>query len=654
MHSSKLFGRLAGAAAGALLVALVAAMQPASADEPGVARLTAINGDVAIRRGDSNATYAAADNAPLMASDYVSTGSGASRAEIQFDYGNFLRLGTNVQMRLSQLDPSSHVAQLAAGTVELSILHDTGARPEIDTPSVAVRPNGVGQYRVTVNPDGSTLVSVRSGSVSLAGGNTGQTVSSGQTVVVNGSASNPQFQSVPMLAYDSFDSWNQARDAFDGNDSGYQYANNGITGVQDLSQYGSWQDNSQYGYGWTPSNVGSNWSPYQNGQWAWQPYYGYTWVGNEPWGWAPYHYGTWMYNNTAWTWYPNAGPMYPSGQYPYVGQYAYGGSPYGYASPYGAGYPGYGYGYPPYANGYPYQYGYPYSYGSPNTSAMLWQPALVTFLGLLTGQPLGSALMNGLASTSLGWSPLAPGEPMYPWWGPQQAAWYGYPSSGYPNYQTYGYGQQPIYVQGSTQPSVTNSYNTYNITKIYKIYRNTRAPHGVMVVSGSAFQNGQWRAIRAQSLAQTHFTNVAVFRNVVPVAPTQAHLRYTTQPGPTRIAAIAPKTQLFARFRAPKFQPAPFVAVRNKVVATTQKLYSAHPTMPGPVIAHRTLNAPKPPAEFVHKVQTQTAHAPKATVVGKPATPAWQRFNAMRHTNNTMTVHRPATTTTVKRSGGNV
>ena len=589
MHSSlKFIGKLGGATVGALLVAVLANYAPASAEEPGVARLTALSGDVAIRRGDSSSTYAATSNAPLMVSDYLSTGNAASHAELQFDYGNFLRLGSGVQLRVSRLDPDRHTVQLASGTVLLSELHATNAHPEIDTPSITVRPNEPGRYRVTVDGDGATLVTVRSGSATLLGSSVTRIVDAGTTVAISGAPADPRFTTVSVVAFDDFDSWNQSRDAFDGNDSGYQYANNQIVGIPDLSQYGTWSDNSQYGYGWTPSNAGANFAPYQNGQWVWEPNYGYTWVGNEPWGWAPYHYGTWLNSNNVWSWYPNAGPQYPAAPYPYVGTY-----PAGYSAPSP-------YGYPPYATGYPYGYGYPYP--ATNASELLWAPAMVAFLGLLGGANMTPAL---LSAGTLGWTPLAPGEPIYPWWGPQQAAWYGYPTVGYPNYQTYAYGwgapppsyYQPVYAQSA--PSIVNSYTTYNITRIYRIYRNAATPHGVMVIGTKSFQNGQFRSIRATTLASARLSNVAVFRNVVPVTPTAANLRYT-QAGPTRIASIAPKTALFERFAPPAERPTQFAAVRSKVTDATQQLFAAHPTMPGPVLAKQVRNAAKPSVTTAH------------------------------------------------------
>src|SRR5271169_543 len=58
----------------------------------GVARVSLMNGDVSVQRGDSGDTVAAVVNAPLVASDHILTGP-AARAEIQFDQGNFVRLG---------------------------------------------------------------------------------------------------------------------------------------------------------------------------------------------------------------------------------------------------------------------------------------------------------------------------------------------------------------------------------------------------------------------------------------------------------------------------------------------------------------------------------------------------------------------------------
>ena len=82
--------------AGAVLL-LAGSLTPARAQDPddlkrGVARISLINGDVSVRRGDSGEWVAGVINAPLLTDDHVATGPN-SRAEIQFDASNVLRLG---------------------------------------------------------------------------------------------------------------------------------------------------------------------------------------------------------------------------------------------------------------------------------------------------------------------------------------------------------------------------------------------------------------------------------------------------------------------------------------------------------------------------------------------------------------------------------
>src|SRR5436190_12448366 len=44
---------------------------------PGVARISLLNGDVSVRRGDSGDYVAATQNAPMMVQDSIQTGAGA-------------------------------------------------------------------------------------------------------------------------------------------------------------------------------------------------------------------------------------------------------------------------------------------------------------------------------------------------------------------------------------------------------------------------------------------------------------------------------------------------------------------------------------------------------------------------------------------------
>ena len=83
-----------------VLTASAWAQEPGDAPEHGVARISMMSGDVTVRRGDSGEDIAAEVNAPLVALDHVFTNQG-SRAELQFDSVNFLRLAPDSEVRLS-------------------------------------------------------------------------------------------------------------------------------------------------------------------------------------------------------------------------------------------------------------------------------------------------------------------------------------------------------------------------------------------------------------------------------------------------------------------------------------------------------------------------------------------------------------------------
>ena len=160
---------------------------PATADQapdnhgPGVARMSVVQGSTVIQRGDSNTQTDAVVNAPLLPGDYVSTGNSA-RGELQFDGETAVRLGGNVQARITNNDPSNRSLQLADGTVEVGITK--GSAPfQVDTPSVSVRAREAGDYRISVDHDGGTWVTARRGQVEVATNNRTYNLSPGRTLV---------------------------------------------------------------------------------------------------------------------------------------------------------------------------------------------------------------------------------------------------------------------------------------------------------------------------------------------------------------------------------------------------------------------------------------------------------------------------------------
>jgi hypothetical protein len=338
---------------------MAAAATPARAQDPddmkrGVARISLINGDVSVRRGDSGEWVAGVVNAPLLTDDRIATGAN-SRSEVEFDASNVLRIGGNAEVRLAQLESGIYHLEIAKGTVTYRILHASTANAELDTPSVSVRPSREGSYRISVNDAGETEITARAGDVEVFTPRGSQWIYNGQTMMARGSASDPEFQMVTALSYDDWDRWNDTRDHGLLQSTSAQYVPQGVYGTEDLDNSGTWTNVAPYGNVWHPTVVAGGWSPYRNGRWVWEDWYGWVWVSYDSWGWAPYHYGSWFLDASfGWCWYPGA-----------FGMRSY------------------------------------------------WSPARVGFFGFGRGVGFGAGFGYG----SIGWVPLAPFEAFHPWWG---------------------------------------------------------------------------------------------------------------------------------------------------------------------------------------------------------------------------------------------
>jgi hypothetical protein len=343
------------------LVVAVGMAAPSWAADPdegpgrGVARISLLNGDVSVKRGDSGDFVAAALNGPLVVEDRVFTGS-ASRGELQFDWANFLRMSSNAEVRLAELEYRRYIVQIARGTVTWRVLRDQDAEIEISTPNISVRPVKRGAYRITVLEDGTSEVTVRSGEAEIYTPRGSERLRSGKTMLARGTSADPEFRIVDEIRDDEWDTWNQRRDRDLERSRSYQYLSRDIYGAEDLDDHGRWVHVSDYGYVWSP-RVAAGWAPYRYGRWSWIDWYGWNWVSYDPWGWAPYHYGRWFYSAPyGWCWYPGS-----------------------------------------------------------IRARHYWSPALVAFVGF--GRGIGVGIGAGFGWGHVGWIPLAPRDPFHRWWG---------------------------------------------------------------------------------------------------------------------------------------------------------------------------------------------------------------------------------------------
>jgi hypothetical protein len=342
-------------------VLAVAAISPVRAQDSddlkrAVARISLMDGQVSVRRGDSGEWVAGIVNAPLMADDHIATGPN-SRAEVQFDASHMLRMGGNAEIHLTQLEYGRFQMELAKGTLTYRVLRASGANAEVDTPTVSVRPSRVGVYRISVSEAGETEVTSRAGDLEVFTPRGSQWVNAGQTMMARGTASDPEFQIVGAIPVDDWDHWNESRDSiFLQPSPSAQYidpGDAGMYGTQDLDNNGTWTTVPDYGPVWRPTTVAVGWSPYSNGRWVWNDWYGWTWVDYDTWGWAPFHYGRWFHDvRWGWCWYPGA-----------RGVRSY------------------------------------------------WSPGLVAWFGY------GGGVGFGFGYGNVGWVALAPFEAFHPWWG---------------------------------------------------------------------------------------------------------------------------------------------------------------------------------------------------------------------------------------------
>jgi hypothetical protein len=326
--------------------------------ETGVARVSFIHGDVSTQRGDSGDWATAALNAPIVTGDRLAAGD-RSRAELQLDFANILRLEERTEANVTALTRTQIQIQLSRGLANYSVLKDSEADVELDAPNLSVHPRrGDGRYEVTVISDEQAEVVVRKGEADISTPNGSTNVRSGQMITVTGSGDATQYRISDAPSRDDFDRWASDRDRTIHNAQSYARTNRYYVGSEDLDTYGRWTNVPDYGDVWVPT-AASGWTPYRDGRWVWEPYWGWTWVSYEPWGWAPYHYGRWFMYGSSWVWWP--------------------GQSYGYRN------------YRP-----------------------LWAPAYVSFFGF-GGGGIGFEFGGGFGS--VGWLPIGPCDGFNPWWG---------------------------------------------------------------------------------------------------------------------------------------------------------------------------------------------------------------------------------------------
>ena len=316
-----------------------------------VGQITSMSGNVSFNGAGSDGQWIQATaNYPVTSGDTLFTQAGATAA-IMLNSSR-LALDSNTELQITALDDTHFVARESQGELLLNLSDlQPGQSYTIDTPRGAVTMSAAGAYDIKAGDAARpTVVSVLVGSAHVGP----LQIRAGQEGVLSGNG-----QALEPLQRDAFEDHAQAEIM----PPPPPYAPpvvQQMSGVDELSAYGRWRRSPEYGAIWYPY-VPVGWAPFREGHWAYIAPWGWTWVDMEPWGFAPFHYGRWIDQDGRWGWVPV--PAYEPG-------------------------PAYG-----------------------PVEQPVYAPAVVGFFGLAAGTALTG---SPLASQSIGWVPLAPGEPFYP------------------------------------------------------------------------------------------------------------------------------------------------------------------------------------------------------------------------------------------------
>ena len=312
------------AAAAGLATSNPSSAQNASGDLPGrVGRLAQITGTVSFHTSDESQWEAARLNYPITSGNSLWT---EPQAHAAVDVGGSrIYLDSSTELDVGTLNEQSFVASLPQGAVFVRLANpasDGGF--EIDTPRGAVTLRQPGHYEIIAGDSTHpTTVSSLDGTAQVAGPGINLDVPAGQSAFLNGQ--DPVTATRGAVQQDEFQRYAYGvEQPYSSPGPAQQYVSPGVTGYQDLNQYGQWQQSPSYGPVWVPQ-VAVGWAPYRYGHWAYVWPWGWTWVDDAPWGFAPFHYGRWaLISADTWGWVPGvvvAQPVYAPALVSFFGGY---------------------------------------------------------------------------------------------------------------------------------------------------------------------------------------------------------------------------------------------------------------------------------------------------------------------------------------------
>jgi len=305
------------------IVGASAAVASADSGHARIVRVSLVQGDVRFARevkGNSLTEprgdwEAAVLNLPVRQGYVLATDNG--RAEVEFENGALAFLAENTVLEFYDLSSEDGGFTtrliLRQGSAEFYVNPGAGDYFSVTGGDFSVQAEAKTTFRMNNFDDGSS-VNVLHGRLTALANKKNTLLEKDQSLVMR--AGEPDSMVVERNpANDEFDQWVAGRidSARTSTAAGMQYSDSAgytsayTSGFGDLYTYGAWFPVAGYGNCWRPYGVGLGWSPFDFGNWYYDPFLGWSFLGSQPWGWLPYHYGGWVFRpGVGWVWSPSS------------------------------------------------------------------------------------------------------------------------------------------------------------------------------------------------------------------------------------------------------------------------------------------------------------------------------------------------------------
>jgi len=301
-------------------------------------RISLVEKGVTLQRATEIAPETPIINVLLVAGDRLWTDE-TGRVECQFENGTILRLDHQTKVDFQSIFDtaasykSSTILRSWSGSIYLKTVNlDTPDENfQIDTPACSIYLISEGAFRIDLDEENNTRLSVYQGVAETVNEGESVLVKSGQRCYVSPNEYPSEPESFNTASFDNFDEWNDQREETLAVAVSQEYIPSEATYyISELDPYGAWHYYARYQtYVWRPYYVDPLWAPYTYGRWMWYPC-GWSWISYYPWGGIPFHYGWWDWTPLwGWAWIPGA-YWSPAWVYWAVGSHYIGWTPYTY------------------------------------------------------------------------------------------------------------------------------------------------------------------------------------------------------------------------------------------------------------------------------------------------------------------------------------